>query len=720
MTEQINIKSTESAAENSVENELNFHSLFTAMTEGVAIHQMIYNDKGEAIDYIIREVNPSFEKNLGIPLDKAKGSLASELYGVTPPPYLDIYEHVIETGEPYYFTTYFKPLDRYFEISVFIPKDKWFATVFLDITGSRRAVEEIRSVGTKYRKLFESMMDGFTRTDMQGNIKEFNSSFQSMVGYREDELVRFNIKDITPEQWHEYEKRIVANQVIPYGYSNVYEKEYIRKDGTIFPVEVRISLIRDEKGKYEGMWAVVRDITDRKNAEEEIEHLLDRFNLATYSGGMGVWEWDIVNNNLLWDDKMFEIYGIEKEEFSNDLSSWEKHIYPDDITQNQKEIEQALRGDKEYDCEFRAVFKDGSIHYIKAYGQVVRNTAGKPLRLTGINFDITEQKKTQESLIISEMFNHGLVEAAPVGILFLDKSGQMTYENPAMKAMMGYPADAESPVTGKYFQELPQIKAVLSEFDINRILSAERINAMEIHYKSLTDKEVDLEIYTAPLLNMEGDIHGIILMSVDITKPVAARNELLESERKYRMLYESLRDGFVLMDMHKHIIETNSFFLMMTGYSQEEIANLESIRSIVPEKWYVKVDSIIDDRFFNQGYSDIFEIEYRRKDNSIFPVEVRLFLHKNKEGINDGMWGIVRDITERKKMENEVKEMNIILEGKVEQKTKELQERINELERFYKATIDRELRLKEMRTRIDELESMLDKINRGHTPQKSV
>ena len=719
MSDEIKIKPTETIVGNSLENELNFYSLFKEMTEGVAIHQMIYDDKGEAVDYILRDVNPSFEKNLGIPIDKAKGSLASELYGVKPPPYIDIYEHVIKTGEPYYFTTYFKPLDRYFEISVFIPKEKWFATVFLDVTGSRRAVEEIRSAGTKYRNLFESMMDGFTRTDMHGNIKEFNSSFQNMVGYKEDELLHFNIKDITPDQWNEYEKRIVANQVVPYGYSNVYEKEYRRNDGTIFPVEVRISLIRDEKGKPEGMWAVVRDITDRKTAEEEIEHLLDRFNLATYSGGMGVWEWDIVNNNLLWDDKMFEIYGIEKEEFSNDLGSWEKHIYPDDITQNQKEIEQALRGDKEYDCEFRAVFKDGSIHYIKAYGQVVRNTAGKPLRLTGINFDITEQKKTQESLIISEMFNHGLVESAPVGILFLDKSGLITYENPAMKAMMGYPLDEESPVAGKYFQELPQIKAVLSKFDIDKIISAERINAMEVHYKSLTDKEVDLEIYTAPLLNKEGDVHGIILMSVDISKPIAARNELLESERKYRLLYESLRDGFVLMDMHKHIIETNSFFLTMTGYSQEEIANLESIRSIVPEKWHVKVDRIIDDRFLSQGYSEIFEIEYRRKDNSIFPVEVRLFLHKNKEGINDGMWGIVRDITDRKKMENEVKEMNIILEGKVEQKTTELQERIKELERFYKATIDRELRLKEMRTRIEELESMLEVIKKGNTPQKS-
>ncbi|MCX6247607.1 MAG: hypothetical protein NTW10_07725 [Bacteroidetes bacterium] len=66
--------------------ELSFHSLFTAMTEGVAVHQMLYDETGKAVDYIIMDVNPSFEKNLGIPADKAKGAYASKLYGLTPPP----------------------------------------------------------------------------------------------------------------------------------------------------------------------------------------------------------------------------------------------------------------------------------------------------------------------------------------------------------------------------------------------------------------------------------------------------------------------------------------------------------------------------------------------------------------------------------------------------------------------------------------------------------
>jgi PAS domain S-box-containing protein len=280
-----------------------------------------------------------------------------------------------------------------------------------------------------------------------------------------------------------------------------------------------------------------------------------------------------------------------------------------------------------------------------------------------------------------------------------------------MKAIMGVPEGMESMVMGKLFQDLPPIRDVLSEPELREIIGGKRINAREVRYRSLMGKVVDLELYTAPLPTKEGEIHGTILMAVDITQPNAAAKELRESEQKYRKLYESMRDGFVLLDMHKHIIEFNGFILNMTGYNADEFASMKSIRDIVPEKWFEKVDKIIREQILVEGYSDVFEIEYRRKDNSTFPVEIRLFLSKNEAGENAGMWAIVRDITERKKMEKELTHMNNLLEQKVEQKTKELQERVKELERFYKATIDRELRMKEMRTRIEELENEMEKMS---------
>jgi PAS domain S-box-containing protein len=266
-------------------------------------------------------------------------------------------------------------------------------------------------------------------------------------------------------------------------------------------------------------------------------------------------------------------------------------------------------------------------------------------------------------------------------------------------------------VIGKLFQDLPSVKAVIKEFDFASILSGERINGRELHYSSIFGKELDLEIYTAPLQNNPGEVYGIILMAVDITKPNAAGKELRESEHKYRRLYESMRDGFIRLDMQKYILDYNSFFLTMTGYTSEDIANMRTIQAIVPEKWHTKVDEIVKNEVLVKGYSEVFEIEYRRQDSTIFPVELRLFLNQNQQGTGDGMWAIVRDITDRKKMEMELLGMNVILEHKVEEKTKELKERVQELERFYKATIDRELRMKEMRVRIEELESELKKNN---------
>src|SRR3989338_11126455 len=98
---------------------------------------------------------------------------------------------------------------------------------------------------TRYRRLHESMMDAYVMTDMSGRLLEFNHTYREMLGYSAVELLRLTYVDLTPEKWHGLEARIVEEQIIPRGYSQVYEKEYIRKDGTVFPVELKAFLLRD-------------------------------------------------------------------------------------------------------------------------------------------------------------------------------------------------------------------------------------------------------------------------------------------------------------------------------------------------------------------------------------------------------------------------------------------------------------------------------------------
>jgi PAS domain S-box-containing protein len=105
---------------------------------------------------------------------------------------------------------------------------------------------------------------------MQGRIVDFNSPFQRMLGYSEDELRSLTYMQLTPEWWHPSEARIIKEQIIPQGYSDIYEKEYRCKSGKILSVELRTFLLKNELGDPIGMWAIVRDLTERKQAEESL------------------------------------------------------------------------------------------------------------------------------------------------------------------------------------------------------------------------------------------------------------------------------------------------------------------------------------------------------------------------------------------------------------------------------------------------------------------
>ena len=141
--------------------------------------------------------------------------------------------------------------------------------IMLEITERKRAEEGLRESEAKYRRLHETMMDAFVRIDMTGRIQEANRAYQALLGYSEEELLQRTNGDLTPEKWHAREAGMIAEQVLVSGHSQVYEKEYRRKDGTLFPVELRTFLLRDDTGQPVGMWAIVRDITERSRAEEE-------------------------------------------------------------------------------------------------------------------------------------------------------------------------------------------------------------------------------------------------------------------------------------------------------------------------------------------------------------------------------------------------------------------------------------------------------------------
>jgi PAS domain S-box-containing protein len=161
--------------------------------------------------------------------------------------------------------------------------------------------DSLRSSEARYRRLHDSMTDAFVVVDMDGRLLEWNKVYRSMLGYTESELHQLTYPELTPAAWRDMERKIVEEQIIPFGYSDVYEKEYRRKDGSIFPVELRTYLLRDANDRPTGMWAIVRDISQRKESESEKQRLEEQLRQAQKLEAVGRLAGGVAHdfNNLL-------------------------------------------------------------------------------------------------------------------------------------------------------------------------------------------------------------------------------------------------------------------------------------------------------------------------------------------------------------------------------------------------------------------------------------
>ena len=221
----------------------------------------------------------------------------------------------------------FKPYDLELEMTTAKGNNKWIRTIgepvikdgrvvkltgtFQDITERKKAEEARAEVETRYWRLHESMTDCFVEVAMSGEIIDVNRSYLAMLGYTKEEVRKLRYQDITPAKWYEFEQKIVENQILPRGYSEVYEKEYIRKGGAVFPVELKTYLLRDTNGSPSSMWAIVRDITERKNAEEKIKQSERNLSEAERIGNTGSWDYDVASDTANWSENMFLIFDVD-------------------------------------------------------------------------------------------------------------------------------------------------------------------------------------------------------------------------------------------------------------------------------------------------------------------------------------------------------------------------------------------------------------------------
>ncbi len=162
------------------------------------------------------------------------------------------------------------------------------------------------------------------------------------------------------------------------------------------------------------LFGSLQDITEQKRAEEALKEITQRLKLAVSSAKLGIWDWDLTSNKMVWDDRMLELYGLTRETFPGGIEAWQNGLHLEDRDKTIEECQAALRGEKEWDTDFRVLHPDGTIKHIKANGMVIRDSAGTPVRMLGINFDITERKLAEKALQESNELLTLFVRHSPV------------------------------------------------------------------------------------------------------------------------------------------------------------------------------------------------------------------------------------------------------------------------------------------------------------------
>ncbi|MCR9264162.1 MAG: PAS domain S-box protein [Flavobacteriaceae bacterium] len=278
-------------------------------------------------------------------------------------------------------------------------------------------------------------------------------------------------------------------------------------------------------GKCVRITGTFQDIERRKKAEIEYKNVSERLALATKTAGIGIWEYDIQNNEIFWDSNMYMLYGIEASSFEGVYEAWQACVLPEDLEKTSMEVQDAIDGKKEFNTTFRVKWPNGKVRWIKAEATVIRDKEGQALRMIGVNTDITELKTAQLQLVTSEDSLQGAFENSSVGMALVGMDGRFIQVNQSLCNSLGY---TNSELLQLTFQDITHP----DDLEIDLALLREVVEGKRSTYqieKRYFDKKGQLVyvlLTVTSVKKIDGKISHFISQIVDISSRINAEKKL--------------------------------------------------------------------------------------------------------------------------------------------------------------------------------------------------
>lgn len=266
-----------------------------------------------------------------------------------------------------------------------------------DISERKRAEVAMRETALKYESIFNSFLDLYYRSDVNGIILELSPSVYKLSGYKPEELIGKSVELVyaSIESRNEMVKQLLQKEKI-----NDFENLLRHKNGDLVPVSITSHLIKDPEGRPMYIEGTIRDISERKKAEKVVRESEERWQFALEGSGDGVWDWDVLSREVFYSRQWKEMLGYKEDEISNSIDEWENRIHPDDRKKVVLDLHSHFNKKSEvFVNEHRVKCADGNYKWILSRGKVISQSVEDEIfRVLGTFTDISSRKHAEENL----------------------------------------------------------------------------------------------------------------------------------------------------------------------------------------------------------------------------------------------------------------------------------------------------------------------------------
>lgn len=332
---------------------------------------------------------------------------------------------------------------------------RFLLTSITDITRRKRSELALKQSAERIQRIVDTSLDAVVIIAEDGTVTDWNPKAEIIFGWPREEVVGKPLTELIIPPRYRDSHLSGMSRFLKTGEGPVLnqrlELSALRRTGEEFPVELTISSVRI--GEAYEFSAYLRDISDQTRAVEQAarvqrltelnlaedaaaarkraEQVEERLNLALQSARVGTWNWDVADDLITWDDYIPALFGRETGSLSQQLDGFMIMVHPDDRDSVRRAVQQTVEDGVPYDTEYRVIWPCGSIYTLRARGKVYRDGQGRPLKMTGVCWDITERKQAEERF-------RATVEAAPTAMLVVSVEGSIVLINRQVEQLFGY------------------------------------------------------------------------------------------------------------------------------------------------------------------------------------------------------------------------------------------------------------------------------------------